>query len=181
LLSLTSPRAGLVLPSDSNFEEALRFHPALKFNESTVGGVVALFRDVSTNAPCGIHRTFLDRDGRKLDRRMLGRVKGAAIKLDRDEDVTLGLVIGEGLETCLAAYLAGLRPTWVLGSAGAIASFPVLAGIEAISILGERDDNGVNDRAAQQCAARWSASGQEAFHIEPLVGGDFNDAWQALP
>jgi hypothetical protein len=36
--------------------------------------MVALFRDIRTNEPCAIHRTFLHGAGRKLDRKMLGRV-----------------------------------------------------------------------------------------------------------
>jgi putative DNA primase/helicase len=167
----------LTLPDDVA-GEVLRFHPALKYNGPFVGAMVALFRDIRTDEPCGIHRTFLDSAGRKLDRRMLGRAKHAAIKLDADENVALGLIIGEGLETCLAARLAGFRPVWALGTAGAIAAFPVLSGIEAITILGEVGDGGANYRAAQACAARWIESGQEAFIVEPLVGGDLNDVWR---
>ena len=81
--------------------------------------MVALFRDIVTNEPCGIHRTFLDIAGRKLGRKMLGGAGGAAIKLDADEDVTLGSFIGEGVETCLAASLGSFRPVWALGSANA--------------------------------------------------------------
>ena len=69
--------------------------------------MVALFRDITTAKPCGIHRTFLDCNGRKLDRKMLGRARDAAIKLDQDGDVTLGLHVGEGVETCMAARQAG--------------------------------------------------------------------------
>ena len=85
---------------------------------------------------------------------MLGRARDAAIKLDADENVTLGLHIGEGVETCLAAWLAGFRPVWALGSAGAIATFPVLSGIEAITVLGEVGDGGANrPRGASMCGA----------------------------
>ena len=56
----------------------------------------------------------------------MGPVGGAAIKLDADEDVLGGLHIGEGIETCMAARMLGLRPAWALGSAGEIAKFPVL-------------------------------------------------------
>jgi Toprim domain len=166
--------------SDDLCGEVVRFHPALNFDGAHVPGMVALFRDIATNEPCGFHRTLLDRDGCKLGRRMLGRAKCAAIKLDADEDVALGLVIGEGLETSLAARLAGFRPVWALGSAGAIAAFPVLPGIEAITILGEIDDGGANRRAAQACAARWMAAGQEAFVIAPLTGGDLAEIWREL-
>ena len=162
--------------------EVIRFHPALKFNGEVLGGIVSLFRDIRTNEPCGIHRIFLDCTGRKLARKMLGRVRSAAIKLDGDEAVELGLHIGEGVETCLAARLAGFRPVWVLGSAGAIATFPVLSGIEAITILGEVDDGGANQRAAQLCAPRWIEAGKEAYIVSPLIGSDLNDVWcEAVP
>jgi len=167
---------GLTLPDDVA-GESIRFHPALKFDGGPVGAMVALFRDMTTNEPCGIHRTFLDAAVRKLDRRMLGRVRGAAIKLDADENVTLGLHVGEGVETCLAARLAGFRPVWALGSASAIAALRVLSGIEAVTILGEVGDGGANRRAVRACAARWIEDGREAFIIAPLVGGDLNDVW----
>jgi hypothetical protein len=156
----------------------IRFHPALKLNGERVAAMVALLRDIRTNEPCGIHRTFFDHGGRKLGRKMLGRAKGAAIKLDADEDVELGLHIGEGIETCLAAWLAGFRPVWVLGSAGAIAAFPVLSGIEAITVLGELDDGGANYRATHVCAERWVRAGKEAYVVVPLIGSDLNDVWR---
>jgi hypothetical protein len=165
---------GLTLPEDIA-GDAIRFHPALTFNGARVGAMVALFRDIRTNEPCGIHRTFLDGAGAKLDRRMLGRARGAAIKLDADENVALGLHIGEGIESCLAAWLVGFRSVWALGSATAIAAFPVLSGIEAITILGEVGDGGANHRATQACAARWIGAGCEAFAVAPQVGGDLND------
>ncbi len=166
--------------SDDVAGDVIRFHPNLKFDGARVGAMVALFRDAASNEPCGIHRTFLDGDGRKLDRKMLGRARGAALKLDVDESVTLGLHVGEGLETCLAAQLAGFRPVWALGSAGTIAAFPVLPGIEAITVLGEVGDGGANQRAAQACAERWIEAGREAFIVAPLSGGDLNDVWREI-
>jgi hypothetical protein len=168
---------GLKLPN-AVADEGIRFHPALKLNGERVAAMVALLRDIRTNEPCGIHRTFFDHGGRKLGRKMLGRAKGAAIKLDADEAVDIGLHIGEGIETCLAAWLAGFRPVWALGSAGAIANFPVLSGIEAITVLGEVDDGGANHSVAQRCAARWIEAGREAFVVTPLVGSDLNDVWR---
>jgi putative DNA primase/helicase len=169
----------LTLPDDIA-GDVIRFHPALKFEGGLLGAMEALFRDIGTDEPCGIHRTFLDGAGRKLDRKMLGRARGAAIKLDADETVTLGLHIGEGVETCLAAWLAGFRPVWALGSATAIAAFPVLSGIEAITVLGEVGDGGANHRAAQACASSWIESGRDAFMVVPQVGGDLNDVWREM-
>jgi hypothetical protein len=170
---------GLML-SDDVAGDVIRFHPHLRFGGKRVGAMVALFRDVASNEPCGIHRTFLDGDGRKLDRKMLGRARCAAIKLDADESVTLGLHIGEGLESCLAARLAGFRPAWALGSASGIAAFPVLGGIDAITILGEVNDGGANHRATRACAARWIEAGREVFFVAPLTGDDLNDVWRKV-
>jgi hypothetical protein len=95
---------GLRLP-DEIAGDVIRFHPALLFEDERVPGMVALFRDIRTDDPCGIHRTFLDNEGRKLGRKMMGRARGAAIKFDADEDVTLGLHISEGVENGLTAWL----------------------------------------------------------------------------
>ena len=168
----------LILP-DHMADEVVRFHPSLNFEGRKIGAMVALFRDIATDRPSGIHRTFLDNEARKLGCKMLGRARRAAIKLDDDANVTLGLTVGEGLETCIAAWLAGFRPVWALGSVSRIASFPVLPGIEAITILGEVDDGGANRRATEQCAARWHEAGCEVLLVSPLVGKDLNDAWAA--
>ena len=158
---------------------AIRFHPYLYYDGSYLPGMVALYRDIVTDEPCGIHRTFFDRQGRKLDRRMLGRVRNAAIKLDSDEDVVTGLVIGEGIETCLSARQLGWSPCWALGSAGAIANFPVLGtlgSVDALTIAAEPDE--ASSRAIDQCLAGWQAAGREVNVIRSLRPGDLNDLLQ---
>jgi hypothetical protein len=170
---------GLDLPDDVAGEVA-RFHPRLSFNGGFAPALITLFRDVRTNAPAAIQRTFLDKEARKLERKMLGSVRDAAIKISADENVTQGLCIGEGFETCLAARVLGYSPVWAVGSAGAIASFPVLPGIDTLTILGERGDNGANERAARECGERWTAEGREVEIVLPMVGNDFNDAVQGV-
>jgi hypothetical protein len=155
----------------------IRFHSSLWYDGVRQPGMVALFRDIHSNEGCGIHRTYFDKDGCKIDRRMLGRAGGAAIKLDPDENVTEGLHIGEGIETCLAAMLAGYRPTWAVGSAGGIAAFPLLAGVDAISVLTEKNDGNANQDAVEQLRTTWAE--REVLVIEPLIGNDCNDAWRA--
>jgi len=166
----------LTLP-DEVADRTIRYHASLWRDGATHPGMVALFTDIHTNAPCGIHRTFLDGEGQKVDRRMLGRAGNAAIKLSADEDVEQGLHVGEGVETCLAAWLAGFRPMWALGSCGGIARFPLLARIDAISILAERNDGGANQQAVEQLGETWAE--REVLLVEPLVGDDINDAWRA--
>ena len=172
---------GLELP-DEIAGDVLRFHGGLYLDGKRVAGMVALLRDIRTNEPCGIHRTFLDADGRKITRKMLGRAGGAAIKLTADEDVEQCLHLAEGIETALSGMAAGYRPCWALGSAGSIAAFPVLAGIEAITILGERNDGGANERAIEKLAAQWLADDatREVFAIETKIGDDMNDLWREV-
>jgi hypothetical protein len=165
---------GLTL--DIGLTRTIRFDPL-------AGSMVTLFRDIHTDEPCGIHRTFLDRDGQKLGRKMLGRAKGAAIKLDPDEDVTLGLHIGEGIETCLTGRQEGFRPVWALGSKDPIADFPVLAGIEALGIHAEHADNdgkGSNEHAINKCARRYVEAGCEVWIIDP-PHGDLNELIRRKP
>lgn len=166
----------------------IRFHPDCPFRlqdgiTAPLPAMVVLFRDIVSDEPCGIHRTALKPDGSgKADvpglggpKKMLGRVKGAAIKLSADAEVTTGLHIAEGIETGLTGLSTGLAPVWALGSAGSIAAFPPLPGIEALTILADHDEAGL--RAARVCAEAWSEAGCEASIIYPPVSGeDWNDA-----
>jgi putative DNA primase/helicase len=137
--------------------------------------MLALYQDIRTDAPRAIMRTALTPDARKIDRKALGPVDGAAVKLSEDADVTMALTVGEGLETTLAGMMQGFAPAWALGHDGAIARFPVLAGVEALTILGETGDGGANARAVRECAGRWIAAGREIYRATSTVGGDFND------
>jgi len=154
----------------------LRYHPGLKYDERRLPAMVCLFRDILTDVPCGIHRTFLDPvKVSKVDRRMLGRAKGAAIKLDPDDEVTQGLCLGEGVETCLhGRQELGLAPTWALGSAAALEHFPVLSGVTAMTFLGEHDKTGANAKAIKAAGRRMVANGIEATAKVPDFG-DLND------
>jgi hypothetical protein len=168
-----------------NLNHVMRFAPMLPIDGKRACGIVSLFRDIRTDEERAVHRIFLkpdgspvvDADGAKV-KRMLGPVAGCAIKLDPDEDVTSGLHIGEGVESCLSAMQRGYRPTWALGSAGAIESFPVVSGLDALTVLGERDKDGslnrANIRAADAVTARYVAAGRDAFFLDPPFG-DFND------
>lgn len=162
---------------------AVRYHPACPFAGTfRTPAMVCLVRDVVTNAPKAIHRTALSLDGRKIevgghDRQSLGPVAGGAIKLTPDEDVTLCLGIGEGVESALSLRLLpefGASPVWSLISAGGIERMPALPGIEALWIAVDHDEAGV--RASQVCAERWRDAGAETFLVQPLAErADLND------
>jgi hypothetical protein len=161
----------------------MRFHPHCIFGPCQRHPcIVALFRDVATDRPVAVHRTALTRDGKKLGRKALGPKTRAAIKLWPDEEVTASLVIGEGLETTLSAAARVehrgtlLQPAWALGDAGNLAAFPVLAGIECLTILVDNDKSGAGQRAALKSGERWRAVGRQVLLLTPRApGDDFND------
>ena len=142
--------------------------------------IIGLFRNLHTYEPQAVTRIFIDADGRKLERKFLSPTRDAAIMLDAPEDVTYGLHVAEGLETALAARQMGFRPCWALGSAGAIARLPVLAGVDALTVCAELDDGGANDRAVAEVAACWRATGREVWIIEPTIGDDLNSIFQNM-
>jgi hypothetical protein len=66
---------------------------------------------------------------------------------------------------------------WAAGSAGGIATFPVLPGVDALTVFADRDDGGTGLRAGERCAERWRAAGREAVVWQAPVGADFHDAF----
>jgi Toprim domain/CHC2 zinc finger len=171
-------RRGLELPED---DHALRFYSPCPFADTTYPALIALFRDVVTDEPKAIHRIALAPGGILIAKRMLGRVAGCAVKLDADENVELSLSIGEGIETMIAARMRGLRPAWAVGSAGALKTFPVLNGVECLSIIVDHDLPDKNGRqagqeAALECSQRWTAAGREVRRVVPRrQGADMAD------
>lgn len=153
----------------------LRFAEAAAFED---GGklvrhpcLVALMRDALTGEPTGIQRTPLTTEAKKhpIGRRMRGRAGIAMIS--PDYEIASGLHLVEGAEDALAAYEFGYRPVWAAMSAGAIRGFPIVSGIDALTIIADGDDGGVGLRAAQECANRWRDGGREA-RVKVVVGGD---------
>ena len=109
-----------------------------------------------------ILRVGLNADGRKIGKKMLGPVGGCAIKLDADEDVTLGLGIRRRPRDRAGGLRAtGWRPMWCSARPARSKSFPLLAGIEALTVFADHDCAGLG--AAQACAERWQAAGCEVF------------------
>jgi hypothetical protein len=136
--------------------------------------MIALLRDIKTDEPQAIHRTALTPDGDKIERKNLGPKRGAAIKLSDDSDVTSGLTIGEGIETVLAGMMLEFCPAWSLCDAGEIANFPVLSGIETLTILVDHDEAGQD--SAHECSERWTGAGREVRRVVPnQLDWDMND------
>jgi putative DNA primase/helicase len=157
----------------------LRFHARCPWrNENTgrtdrIPAMLAAFRSLDDAEITAVHRIRLDQPERwpKAERRMLGIVRQAAVKLGPVTDGTLA--IGEGIETCLAAEQLGFKPAWALGSVGAISFFPIIAGISTLTILGETGE--ASATAIQFCGRRWHSLGRRVRIVRPDIGSDLND------
>jgi hypothetical protein len=109
-------------PAIDPFIRKFRFHPECPFDGLRQPCLLALYRDVTTDAEAGIHRIALTTDvfaGGKTQRRTLGLwPQPRAIKL---WPIGPQLFLGEGIETVLAAATrlqyrgAPMRPAWAAG------------------------------------------------------------------
>jgi hypothetical protein len=145
--------------------------------------LVALWTDTISGEARAIHRRPITPDGENLGHwRAWGPTTGCVIRLWPDDEVSQDLVLGEGVETVLAAATriahrgTLLQPAWAAGDAGHIGAFPALPGVEALTLLVDADENGIGQCRAAECARRWTAEGREVIRLTPrLVGADFND------
>jgi DNA polymerase len=172
---LTETRGVDLTALPAKIDEVLRFHRHCPFDHTYRPCLLALMRDAATDTPTGIHRIALTPEGRKIDRRMLGNA--GAVKL---WPAGSRLVVGEGIETVLAAATrisyrdAPLQPAWAVLSAGAIERLPVLPDVERLIILVDHDPAGKN--AARNCSNRWQRTNRTVIRLTPKrVGADFND------
>jgi len=161
--------------------DALRFHPACpRGRGERLPAMLAVMTDPVSNRFVGVHRTFLRPDGMgKIEhgtaKMMLGNA--GVIRLAPDDEITFGLGICEGIETGLALMQrAGWLAVWAAGSAGAILKFPILVGIDCLTIFPDTDDSGAGRKAAEACTNRWVEAGREVQTIWPPGGLDWNDA-----
>jgi Toprim domain len=157
-------------------DDVLRFHPRCPFGSGLQHPcLVALMRNAVTDAPTGIHRIALTPEARKIERWTLGN--SGVVKL---WPAGTQLVVGEGLETVLAAASRipyddkPLQPAWAALSADMLSGLPVVNGVEQLIILVDHDEAGLN--AAAICQERWTRAGRTVVQLTPeRPGDDFND------
>ena len=86
------------------------------------------------------------------------------------------MLIGEGVETCLAAMEATAQPAWVALSTAGMARLLLPPHLRTVIILADHDLNGAGQRAVRAAAERWLAEGRRGpLAMPPEPGGDFND------
>jgi len=155
---------------------SLRFHRGLKHPS---GGIwpcmVALVTLGADDTPLAIHRTFLAREGLgkaplEPAKMMLGPCRGGAVRLGEPGEV---LMIGEGIETCLAAMQATGHPAWAALSTSGLRALDLPGCVREVIVLADGDDPG--EAAARDCALRWMRQGRRVRIARPPRGLDFND------
>jgi hypothetical protein len=156
--------------------DALRFHAGLKHPS---GGIwptmVALVTNGADGTPVAIHRTYLARDAggkAQIDpqKMMLGPCRGGAVRLAEPGEV---LLVGEGIETCLAAVQATGHAAWAALSTSGLRSLDLPKDVRDVIVLADGDEAG--KAAARDCALRWRREGRRVRVARPPQGMDFND------
>jgi hypothetical protein len=155
---------GCLLPPDDG---DLRFLPP---RDDYPPALCARVTDAIDARPLTLHFTRLRHDGSGKagtgrDKTLLAghRKAGGVIRLWPDEAVTSGLAVAEGIESALAAA-HDFQPVWACVDAGNLPKFPVLAGIDSLTLFADADAAGLT--AARECAARWAAAGREVFIVQ---------------
>jgi hypothetical protein len=167
---LTSRGLHLALPPVLHFNQGLR-HPS--------GGIWpamgALVTRGGDDVPAGVHRTFLATDGSdkapvEPQKMMLGPCRGGAVRLGSAEG---SLMVGEGIETCIAAMLATGKPAWAALSTSGLRALELPEHVRDVVVLADGDEPG--EAAARACAAKWKRDGRRVRIARPPRGMDFND------
>src|SRR4029077_13819951 len=111
-----------------------------------------------------------------------GPVSGCVVRRWPNDAIKNGIVLGEGVETTLAAATrlsfkgTLLRPAWARRGTASRQPLPVLSGIEFLTILVDNDASQAGQKAAAKCAARWQADGRHVLRLIPKISdSDFND------
>jgi putative DNA primase/helicase len=165
---------GITLPVPSS----VRWEPRCwhRDAQAELPAMIAAVRDADGRF-IGSHRTYLERDEggswRRRDRASLGPICGGAVPLGT---AARTLMVGEGIETCLAAMTATAMPAWAALSTSGLVVLALPPIVRQVIVLVDHDRSGAGERAARKAAARWLAEGRLVkLAIPPEPGTDFND------
>jgi putative DNA primase/helicase len=146
--------------------DALRFRAGLKHPSGGIWpAMVALVTSGADGRPLAIHRTFLAREGGAKR-----RLSGGAVGLADPGDV---LMVGEGIETSIAAMQATGNPAWAALSTSGLPGLGLPEDVRDVIVLADGDTPG--ETAARNCAWRWKREGRRVRIARPPQGMDFND------
>jgi putative DNA primase/helicase len=161
---------------------AIRFHATLKHPSGGVWpSLVALVTRGTDAEPIAIHRTFLARGGNgkaPVDpaKMMLGPCRGGVVRLAGSGEV---LMVGEGIETCLAAMQVTGHAAWAALSTSGLRALDLPRDARDVIVLADGDEPG--EAAARDSVRRWKREGRRVRIARPPLGTDFNDLLLGRP
>ena len=136
--------------------------------------------DPVTALPTGRSHGPTSTTARRSARRSHSAKAAASYVISPDDEVLQGLHLAEGIESALAGMAIGLRPMWATGSTALMAKFPVLSGIECLTIVVDQR------RKRRRASARRTRSKRDglkrAGRPASSIGtgsGDINDALES--
>ena len=153
-----------------------RFHAGLKHPSGGVWPTLVALVTRGTDAePIAIHRTFLALNGNgkaPVDpaKMMLGPCRGGVVRLAEPGEV---LMVGEGIETCLAAMQGTEHAAWAALSTSGLRALGLPHDPREVIVLADGDEPG--EAAARDCSRRWKREGRRVRIARPPQGLDFND------
>jgi putative DNA primase/helicase len=164
---------GIVMP----VPPTLRFLPLTRHSPSDqfLPAMIAAVTIWPERRPSAVHRTFLTGDGSgkaavDTPRMTLGPCRRGAVRLAEAADE---LMVGEGIETCLAAMQATGKPAWAALSTSGLRNLEIPEQVKEVVVLADADLPG--EEAAQYAARRWVREGRRVRVARPPKGQDFND------
>ncbi len=136
---------------------SLRYAPALRRPDGSRGPAMIARIDSADGELIGVHRTWLFRDEHgtwcRESRAMLGRAAGGAARLAEPETT---LLVGEGIETCLAAMEVTGTPAWAALSTSGLIALALPASVRNVVILADpTPTEPVSARPARLRRAGW--------------------------
>lgn len=163
------------------YDSDLRWIPSLKHYSTggTYPALVGLVTNAITCEPLGLHRTWLRADGSgKADvepnrKQLCKPLTDGVIRIWANDAVEYGLGVGEGIESTLS-LAHDFVPVWCCMNANHLKNFPILAGVESLTISVDHDRAGID--AARACKSRWKTAGRRVHTIlSKTPGHDLND------
>ncbi len=139
----------------------------------------AMVADVTSG---GVHRTFFDKQGNRLERSakmMFGPCAGGAVRLS---DTTGPLVVCEGIETglsLLSGLLGGPHTVWAALSTSGIKGLRLPSKTGALIVATDSDDGGAGRAAGYDLASRADALGWKVSLMPAPEGQDWSDVLQS--
>jgi hypothetical protein len=111
-----------------------------------------------------------DKAKRVVVLRVIRKMQLRAVRLGVPGDV---LMVGEGIETCLAAMQATGHPVWAALSTSGLRTLDLPNTIRDVIVLADGDDAG--EAAARDAGRHWKREGRRVRIARPSQGMDFND------